>query len=407
MASLKIKYVGPIRQGLPDGEVFQFQGVTVFTGSQGSGKSTAAKIFSSLTWLEKALVRGDIEPSEANNFEYFKTTLMNFHGLAEYFNIHSVVEYQGKRFSFILRNLSFEIQSRKAPADFASPKIMYVPAERNFLAAIDKPEVISKLTKSLKDFLAEYLEAKEYFAKHPVQLELNNTYFSFEEETKRSYVSGDDFKIDLLHASSGYQSYIPMFLVTRYLREFVERSEGEKQNEMSVAAERRWLQELSRLLSNKQMNDKQKIDKATELMQRYTYSSFINIVEEPEQNLYPTSQKQALFGLLSASNGRPDNRLLLTTHSPYIISYLNISLEAAKIYSSLNSDKSAIEKKHRVSSICPQVSAVNAERVNTYEFKSDGSVSELGKYDGVLQDANQLNNELDQLNSLFSDLLEI
>ncbi|MCL4409274.1 MAG: ATP-binding protein, partial [Gammaproteobacteria bacterium] len=180
-----------------------------------------------------------------------------------------------------------------------------------------------------------------------------------------------------------------------------------KQNEMSVAAERRWLQELSRLLSNKQMNDKQKIDKATELMQRYTYSSFINIVEEPEQNLYPTSQKQALFGLLSASNGRPDNRLLLTTHSPYIISYLNISLEAAKIYSSLNSDKSAIEKKHRVSSICPQVSAVNAERVNTYEFKSDGSVSELGKYDGVLQDANQLNNELDQLNSLFSDLLEI
>ena len=68
MASLKIKYVGPIRQGLPDGEVFQFQGVTVFTGSQGSGKSTAAKIFSSLTWLEKALVRGDLEPSEVNHF---------------------------------------------------------------------------------------------------------------------------------------------------------------------------------------------------------------------------------------------------------------------------------------------------------------------------------------------------
>src|SRR5690554_5034828 len=104
MATLKVKYVGPIREGLPEGGAFCFDGVTVFTGTQGSGKSTAAKLYSSFTWLEKALVRGDIEPHEANNIAYFRDELMAFHGLTDYFNKHSEVEYVGRRFSFLLQN---------------------------------------------------------------------------------------------------------------------------------------------------------------------------------------------------------------------------------------------------------------------------------------------------------------
>lgn len=405
MASLKIKYVGPIREGLPNGGAFRFDGVTVFTGTQGSGKSTAAKLFSSFTWLEKALVRGDVESEEVNNFDYFSKTLMGFHGLTDYFKQTSEVEYIGRRFVFKVQGASFEINRAPNPKSFESPKIMYVPAERNFLAAIDKPELITKLPRSLKDFLSEYVEAKEYFAKRPVQLELENTYFTFDDATQRSYLSGDDFKVDLLHASSGYQSYIPLFLVTRYLAEFVERSEGDKPNEMSVVAERRWLRELSRVLSNDNLNDEEKIRHATDLMQRFTYRSFINIVEEPEQNLYPTSQKQALFEVLTASNGRSDNRLLITTHSPFIISYLNVSMEANRLYKSSQTANNTVLK--QLNSICPKKAAVDASRVHTYEFMSNGSVAELGKYQGILSDENQLNSELETINDLFSELLDL
>ncbi|MBL4649786.1 MAG: AAA family ATPase, partial [Aureispira sp.] len=60
MAKLKVRNVGPIREGLKSNNGFiDFKGVTLFIGNQGSGKSTIAKLFSTLSWLEKALVRKD------------------------------------------------------------------------------------------------------------------------------------------------------------------------------------------------------------------------------------------------------------------------------------------------------------------------------------------------------------
>jgi predicted ATPase len=60
MIKLKIKNVGPIKEGYSSNNDFlDFTGLTVFIGNQGSGKSTVAKIFSTLSWIEKALVRGD------------------------------------------------------------------------------------------------------------------------------------------------------------------------------------------------------------------------------------------------------------------------------------------------------------------------------------------------------------
>lgn len=59
---LFLKNFGPIGPGLSDnGGWIDFQRVTVFIGNQGAGKSTVAKLFSTFSWMEKALVRGDYE----------------------------------------------------------------------------------------------------------------------------------------------------------------------------------------------------------------------------------------------------------------------------------------------------------------------------------------------------------
>lgn len=52
---LKVRNFGPIRDGF--GDFIDFDKVTVFCGPQGSGKSTVAKLFSTLSWVEKALFR--------------------------------------------------------------------------------------------------------------------------------------------------------------------------------------------------------------------------------------------------------------------------------------------------------------------------------------------------------------
>ena len=60
MAKLKIRNIGPIKstENLKNGYI-DFDGVTLFIGNQGTGKSTISKIYSTLSWIEKALVRGD------------------------------------------------------------------------------------------------------------------------------------------------------------------------------------------------------------------------------------------------------------------------------------------------------------------------------------------------------------
>ena len=68
MARLKIKNFGPIEENISaDGTLaddgfftVEFPSVTVFIGRQASGKSTLAKLYSTLAWLDKTLTRQSV-----------------------------------------------------------------------------------------------------------------------------------------------------------------------------------------------------------------------------------------------------------------------------------------------------------------------------------------------------------
>ena len=64
MVKLRIKNFGPIKEIYKD-EYLIINKVSVFIGEQGSGKSTIAKLFSTLSWLEKDFFR---TPQNASNF---------------------------------------------------------------------------------------------------------------------------------------------------------------------------------------------------------------------------------------------------------------------------------------------------------------------------------------------------
>ena len=69
------------------------------------------------------------------------------------------------------------------------------------------------------------------------------------------------------------------------------------------------------------------------VLNKYTNSFFLNVVEEPEQNLFPESQMKNLAFLLEVANVNDENKIVMTTHSPYVLSYITL---AAKSYELMN-----------------------------------------------------------------------
>lgn len=363
MAGLRVKNIGPIKKGYEsDGGFIDFTGITVFTGSQGSGKSTAAKIYSTLVWIEKALYREDFPIGHFNKYNNFVKQLDN-QNIAGYLSEDSEIEYHGDAYDISCIRGNIKVEKNNKSKNYQFPKIMYVPAERNLISVVDRPELTKRLPRLVHIFLKEYDAARRDFKKG-IKLPMGETRFEYDEKNKKSLLLEEEFEIDLSEASSGFQSLVPLYLVTRHL------------------------------------------SRSASANGTYNYNCFLNIVEEPEQNLYPDSQKNILFELIRTKNEAEENQIVITTHSPYIISYLTLAVKAERIRikAQINNQTDILEKLDR---IVPGEASVDSEHTAIYQMIEDGTIHKLPDYDGLPSDENCLNEYLTDSNNLFIDLLEL
>ena len=120
------------------------------------------------------------------------------------------------------------------------------------------------------------------------------------------------------------------------------------------------------------------------LSSKFNKTSFINIVEEPEQNLFPSSQWQLLKKLLEFNNLNSSNKLIMTTHSPYIINYLSIAVQADYLKRKIKSNNSLMDK---LNVIVPIKSTVNSNSISVYQLdEKTGVIKKLNSYDGIPSD---------------------
>jgi hypothetical protein len=127
-------------------------------------------------------------------------------------------------------------------------------------------------------------------------------------------------------------------------------------------------------------------------------------VEEPEQNLFPSSQRNLLNELLRYVNANDGNRLIMTTHSPYLINYMTLAVKANMVKAAISKEDSKI----KLYNIVPLESTVNAYDLVIYELdERDGTIKKLPDYIGLPSDENYLNNSLEDSNELFAQLQEI
>jgi energy-coupling factor transporter ATP-binding protein EcfA2 len=410
MSKIRIKNFGPIKEGyLDDDGWIDIKKVTVFIGNQGSGKSTVAKLISTLSWLEKSINRGDIDKDRIN-FNQFKN-YFKYQGIDEYFSPQSTIEYIGEKYKIINNNPgnfpAIELVSKNA---YSVPKIMYVPAERNFLSTIQDAFGVKGLPEHLFTFAEELKKAQKKYSDKRIDIPINNLKYEYDDYSGSSYISGSDHRINLLYASSGFQSFIPLYLVTRYLANLIRKKDILPRENMSVSQSIRMNEELASITLDKTLSEDSKQRQIKKIQAKYINQCFINIVEEPEQNLFPTSQRLLLNNLLKYNNWLVPNKLLLTTHSPYIINYLTLAVKAYFLKNRLAQESIYLKGglKNRLNQIVPLTAVVNPENLSIYEFDGKtGSISRLNDYNGLPSDENQLNEMISESNELFAKLLEI
>ncbi len=160
MKEIFVSDFGPIKEGFERG-MMPIYPITVFIGNQGSGKSTMAKLISTFSWLEKAMIRGDIKEKWITQYNRFVNRHCAYHGIQNYFRENTVLKYKGKKYEFIYEEKKFSVIKLDNDDAFLMPQIMYVPAERNFMSVIEDAEKIRNLPHSLSTMLEEYENAKK------------------------------------------------------------------------------------------------------------------------------------------------------------------------------------------------------------------------------------------------------
>jgi hypothetical protein len=239
--------------------------------------------------------------------------------------------------------------------------------------------------------------------KSVVSLPINNTDIEYDKLNETLKLKGNDYKIKITEASSGFQSLVPLYLVSNFLS-FSVKKQSESRDSMSAKEMEQFKKGVQEIWNNDSLTDEQKRIALSVLSSKFNKSAFINIVEEPEQNLFPSSQWQMLQSLLELNNMNIGNKLILTTHSPYLISYLTLLIKAGQLNSKIKTD----DLKQKLENIVSLNSTINSGDLSIYELNEDnGTIHSLETYNGLPSDENKLNEKLDEGNELFTKLLEI
>jgi predicted ATPase len=411
MSRIKIRDFGPIKKGCLENDGWiDIKKVTVFIGNQGSGKSTVAKLIATFIWIEKALVRGDYKQKWFEQKGRFARQFLSYHRLENYLpsngDDNCVIEYEGDAYSIKYEHGLLIINSNSAQA-YPLPQIMYVPAERNFLAYVKTPKELKLSSPSLKEFLTEFDNAKNDL-KGTEKLPVNNVHIEYDKLNDTLNIKGDGYKIKLSDASSGFQSLVPLYMVSEYLANSVKKQSESSSEPMSSDEMQRFKKGVEEIWSTESLTDEQKRVALSVLSSKFNKTAFVNIVEEPEQNLFPSSQWQMLQSIIGFNDMNSGNKLIITTHSPYIINYLSIAIQGKYIESMLMQSSKKNVLLPRLYRLIPEKALLSDDSVIVYELnEEDGVIVKLATVNGIPSDRNYLNDMLAEGNQLFDALLEV
>ena len=378
MVYLRIKNIGP----LTDTGVIPITNIMLIIGEQSTGKSTFMKILSFCRWIEKNVMLGKYE--EIVKKGEFIRQLKEFHKLSEeYFKVgEPYVEYHSDIVSIIHKGIGTKTQVSKTEKDKRhNTKISYIPAERNLLSVI--PNLDNKYKASSYDSMfncaMEFSEANSVFTKkNPLKLA---------------------FADDMEYYHDGFNDYVKLQKSNTAL--LLEHTSVLVHYLCYITGE-----PSRRTPSMVKEDSKQGFNQenASNRLNYYNYPQLY--IEEPEQHLYPTSQARLLRDIISQftfamnKTGYP-GYVVMTSHSPYILTQLNVLLKARKAF---------LKDKEETLKYIPQECILPLKYYSSYFVTQDGRMENMmdnetrlikGEYLDAVSEITE--NELNQLNNIIYD----
>lgn len=334
MQTIEIRNIGP----LVETGIIPVSQVMLLIGEQSTGKSTFMKILCFCCWLEKqVMIGGDSIVSKYTHYYRFWNELKKFHHFNdEFLSDSSYIKYDGSAIQIEMRGKKRNAKIVRKPK-FAeirhNLKISFLPSERNLLSSIQNIENLyrSKDVDMLFNYILEWGEARLQFGvANPLDLVfVDKMKYHYDAKNGDVLTLADGHsKIKPYYASSGVQSALPIQVLATYLA-----------GEVGTSAKISPVDYLKQLdLTDSKIDIKVMTSVLKNIQNRSSYKSFHMFIEELEQNLFPKVQFELvkmLVGLLKKMEQKSTgytSMVFLTTHSPYVLTALNVMMLASAAY---------------------------------------------------------------------------
>lgn len=329
--NLVIRNFGPLRDvGIDGVRPFLF-----LIGPSGSGKSTIIKLLAFMRWIYKMVnIRSYLNYSGVTRSPFkfnFKEHLKQM-GMDDFLREDTYIEYTMGAFSFVYRDGSVQpLRKVSIPREELSlEKLSFMSERRTVVSEIsDGTLSIKKKSFYANEVLGDYLLATDAINEFDMPgLGVKLTVKKTNNGTKHFVQSCDGqerYSIRFTHASSGIQSSIPMAVIIEYYTKHFDIVEALNKT-------------VFRYLSENDSLKKFRPDMNVGELPHRRVSLF---VEEPEISLYPYAQRDLMDYVVGAVNDTQayDVSLVVGTHSPYIISNLNVMLRRKVAAAHIQSDQ--------------------------------------------------------------------
>ncbi len=316
---------------------------------------------------EKSRLKIDFSESYIKVFNYAKKTIKSDRNKfvpEDQFEIYRPSFRVNERFNNLVQ---------KELGESASFNPLFIPAGRSFFANLQS-SIFSFLSnnKAIDPFLVEFGSFYENIKPLALRIPLNkdDKYITgladkliFEilgskyhrEKNKDFLIHADKRKINVSFSSSGQQETLPLLLILKAL-----------------------------------------------LRINFAGNGSVIFIEEPEAHLFPAAQKKVieLMGLIF-NNSRSNSQLIITTHSPYVLTSINNLIQASIV---ANADNEKI--KEAVYKIIPKEIIITSNNLNAYAFKNGSAENIIDKETGLIH-SKYLDSVSEDISEEFDNLISI
>lgn len=416
MKKLTIKNIGPIKN-----IEFEINRINVFMGPQSSGKSTISKILCHCQWVEKSCFMNDKELENYQKDGVFLDSLVEYHKLEGYFNKNASIKYVGDYLTITYTHSSRKTSIKvKGKAEYAYPKICYIPSERNFVAGVSNFSKYNEGNNVILYFGYDWADAKTKLSTLDISKLLDRKVV-YENINDRDYIFDHGTKLALVNTSSGVQSILPLYQTVLYMisslyeqsrvlspvKEKAKRNLSDFLNRSMFIVDKlkansdKYKVEIEKIITIFKSLKAYGIKKVNSLSQLsleefaenlrnsliaiddiYDYRYTQLFIEEPEQNLFPSTQQEFVYWLLANMQHEGWNHsAVITTHSPYILFALNNCMMGGLVSDAIPEEVAKMFPSHQA--------WIAPKEVSVFEIVEDG-LKRIQDEDGIIED-NYLN----------------